>query len=76
MYAVRSFVLPSSEIESRQLSWRKSRRSMNNGDCVEVAPANGKILVRDSKNPAGPALAYPATVWREFVIQARPESLG
>jgi hypothetical protein len=48
---------------------------MNNGDCVEVAPANGTIFVRDSKNPAGPALAYPANAWRNFLAQARMESV-
>ena len=40
---------------------------MNNGDCVEVALADGKILVRDSKDPSGPVLEYPARVWRNFV---------
>lgn len=47
--------------------WRKAQRSMNNGDCVEVALADGKVLVRDSKNPSGPVLEYPAGAWRNFV---------
>ncbi|HWE91103.1 MAG TPA: DUF397 domain-containing protein [Pseudonocardiaceae bacterium] len=35
--------------------WRKSSHSAENGECVELA---GTLdLVRDSKNPAGPALA-------------------
>jgi hypothetical protein len=33
--------------------WRKSRRSYQATDCVELAPEG---LVRDSKNPAGPIL--------------------
>jgi hypothetical protein len=49
---------------------------MNNGDCVEVAPANGKILVRDSKDPSGPTLGYPADAWRNFLAEARLSSLG
>jgi hypothetical protein len=49
---------------------------MNNGDCVEVAPADGKILVRDSKNPGGPVLEYPVGVWRNFVVKARQDGLG
>jgi hypothetical protein len=53
------------------LNWRKARRSMGNGDCVEVAPANGKIFVRDSKNPSGPALEYPAKAWWNFIAEAR-----
>jgi hypothetical protein len=48
---------------------------MNNGDCVEVALADGKVLVRDSKNPSGPVLEYPAEVWRNFV-EARPAFVG
>ncbi len=64
------------QIEPRQLIWRKAKRSMNNGDCVEVAPANGKILVRDSKDPSGPTLGYPADAWRNFLAEARLSSLG
>ena len=58
------------------LDWRKARRSIGAGDCVEVAPANGKIFVRDSKNPGGPMLEYPAEVWRNFLTAARLGSLG
>lgn len=34
--------------------WRKSRRSQDQGACVELHPAGA---VRDSKNPTGPRLA-------------------
>lgn len=33
--------------------WRKSRRSQNEGACVELHPTGA---LRDSKNPAGPVL--------------------
>jgi hypothetical protein len=37
--------------------WRKSTKSNASGACVEVAAlANGKIAVRDSRHPSGPAL--------------------
>jgi len=63
--------MPLIQFELRQLTWRKARHSMNNGDCVEVAHANGKVFVRDSKNPYGPALEYPADAWRSFLAAAK-----
>jgi hypothetical protein len=35
-------------------TWRKSRRSVNGQNCVELR--NTLDQMRDSKNPAGPAL--------------------
>jgi hypothetical protein len=56
-----------SSAEVRDLQWRKSRRSVGNGACVEVAPVNGQIAVRDSMNPGGLKLAYPAQSWQAFI---------
>jgi hypothetical protein len=42
-----------------QLMWRKSSRSGNGGECVELACAPEQRLVRDSKNPDGPRLKFP-----------------
>jgi hypothetical protein len=53
------------------LSWRKASRSAANGECVEVASAMGRISVRDSKDPEGPVLTYPADVFRLFLHTAR-----
>lgn len=53
------------------LGWRKTRRSMANGNCVEVRPVNGGIAVRDSKNPSGYVLAYSAPSWRAFTQATR-----
>ncbi|MCX4726042.1 DUF397 domain-containing protein [Streptomyces sp. NBC_01020] len=48
--------------------WRKSTYSgANQGDCLEVADGYANIPVRDSKNPHGPALAFPAEGWTAFV---------
>ena len=49
-----------------QVGWRTSSYSTNNGDCVQVAPAPGRVLVRDSKDPDGPALAVPTPPWEAF----------
>lgn len=57
------------------LEWRKSRHSMANGACVEVASAARNIAIRDSKDPGGPVLSYSATSWRSFVGAIRSGSL-
>lgn len=46
--------------------WRRSSRCGNNA-CVEVAEVDGRILVRDSKNPDGPVLSFTVAEWRAFV---------
>ncbi|MBX7265740.1 DUF397 domain-containing protein [Micromonospora sp. Llam7] len=51
--------------------WRKSTRSNGQGgNCVEVADnLPGVVAVRDSKDPAGPALAFPPGAWRTFLTR-------
>lgn len=63
--------MPHDEADLRPLNWRKARRSQGNGDCVEVAAAGGRVLVRDSKNPDGIVLGYPAGSWLSFVASAK-----
>lgn len=51
-----------------QAQWHKSTRSGSTGDCVEVAEnLPGVIAVRDSKNPAGPALIFTPAEWAAFI---------
>ncbi|MEU9758539.1 DUF397 domain-containing protein [Streptomyces sp. NPDC047987] len=49
--------------------WRKSSHSnTNGGSCVEIADGiPGTVPVRDSKQPAGPALLISAPAWNDFV---------
>ena len=56
----------------RNISWKKSSYSAANGNCVEVARLGiGYIAVRDSKNPALPAVGFPAASWRVFVSDVK-----
>ncbi|WP_433057969.1 DUF397 domain-containing protein [Dactylosporangium sp. CS-033363] len=55
-------------------TWRKSRRSGGDGECVEWARLAGLIGVRDSRDPAGPRLVFTAADWRAFVEQVRLRS--
>lgn len=51
--------------------WRKSSYSGDTGgDCIEVAPLDGIVAIRDSKDPEGPALAFPAAAFTAFVAAA------
>ncbi|MGW8972518.1 DUF397 domain-containing protein [Streptomyces platensis] len=48
--------------------WRKSSYSNGEGgSCIEVADNLSVVPVRDSKNPDGPALVFPAVGWVSFV---------
>ncbi|MFF0623178.1 DUF397 domain-containing protein [Streptomyces sp. NPDC004296] len=48
-------------------AFRKSPYSAQSGDCVEVAPTvTGGHAIRDSKNPTGPRLVFPADAWSAF----------
>jgi hypothetical protein len=47
--------------------WFKSSRSQDSDECVEVKMSNGRVAVRDSKNPDGPVLPE-VTEWSSLVI--------
>jgi hypothetical protein len=57
--------------EVSDLKWRTARRSAGNGACVEVAPAPGSILVRDSQDQGGPVVQYSGDSWYAFLCAAK-----
>lgn len=50
------------------VSWQKAKASNANDNCVECGILGAAIVVRDSKNPDGPAHRYPARVFADFVL--------
>jgi hypothetical protein len=59
------------------VQWRKSTRSSGDAACVEVADLDGGArAVRDSKDPAGPALMFTAAEWAAFTAGVRVGEFG
>ncbi|MFB6894341.1 DUF397 domain-containing protein [Kitasatospora sp. NPDC056327] len=58
-------------------AWVKSSYSQNGGNCVEVnSDFPGLMPVRDSKDPAGPALVFSSDAWRSFVTAVQAGEFG
>ncbi|MBQ1121916.1 MULTISPECIES: DUF397 domain-containing protein [Streptomyces] len=51
---------------AEEAEWRKSQRSVGDGNCVEVALAGGEVAVRNSRDPQGPALIYTPAEFAAF----------
>ena len=64
--------------ELRSARWRKSSFSgPTGGNCVETAAlAEGRIAVRNSRFPAGPALVFTAGAWGAFIGRCGPGRAG
>ena len=50
--------------------WRRASGCVG-GDCVEVRETNGRVEVRDSKNPTGDVLTFAPDVWTAFLVKVR-----
>ncbi|MFN2494762.1 MAG: DUF397 domain-containing protein [Pseudonocardiaceae bacterium] len=52
--------------------WRKSHYSNPSGNCVELAElADGRVAVRNSRHPSGPALIYTRAEMMAFLRGAQ-----
>lgn len=64
-------------IDLSDAAWFKSSYSTNGGTCIEVAPGfTGIMPVRDSKDPSGPALVFPADAFAAFVAAVKAGEFG
>ncbi|MFD8979685.1 DUF397 domain-containing protein [Streptomyces sp. NPDC059564] len=60
--------------------WFTSSYSNNGGQCIEVAAnlvvSRGVVPVRDSKDPSGPVLHFPAGAFAAFVAGVKGGEIG
>jgi hypothetical protein len=56
------------------LIWRKSTRS-DSGGCIEVALANGIVLLRDSKRRDGSILSIAPRAWTTLIAEVRGSAI-
>lgn len=48
--------------------WRKSSYSLGNGECIEIASMGADVvMIRDTKDTAGPTLRCGSDEWRSFI---------
>lgn len=60
-----------------ELQWRTSSRSLKSYDwkCVQTSTLPRTFLVRDSKDPSGPVLAFSSAAGRAFIAFAAEQDV-
>lgn len=62
--------------EPHGIIWRTSSYTTGQGNCVEVALAPARVLVRDTKDRPGGALSVSPNMWGAFLRAAVEVSLS
>jgi uncharacterized protein DUF397 len=57
-------------------NWRKSLRSSDSGNCVEVGSVPGMVGVRDTKDRRSGTLAVSRESWARFVAAVKVGRFG
>ena len=62
--------MPAAQLQGAQ--WLKSRRSNSQGNCVEIAELpGGRVAMRNSRHPDGPALIYTRREIEALILGAK-----
>jgi len=56
--------------ERTKPGWYKSSKS-SSGNCPEIKADGDRVLMRDSKDPSGPVLAFDLDVFRAFIADLK-----
>jgi hypothetical protein len=54
--------------------WRKSSYSGDQGNCLEAADHDSRVLIRDTKDRTGPTLRFTPDTWRRFAKQVKADA--
>jgi hypothetical protein len=67
--------MPSTDVNSRALAWRKSSHSVNAGACIQVAALADGVATRDSAGKPDDLISFPRTAWRSFIDVVKGDHL-